>query len=351
MTANRGGKEAFIMNTFKALRGQYDCWFLADQAIAYRDEISDLGGHVVDITPRGTNPIRYLRDLRALFRSNEFEAIWLNQTVVNSIEPLILAKLSGVPYRILHSHSSRNMGSRLTGTLHRIQRPLVPLFANRRFACARPAAKWLFGNRPYTFIPNAFDVSEFTFDPATRESAREELGIDDDQIALVHVARFGEEKNHAFTVQVLNELIRRGQPAVAIYIGDGSLRAGIEEQVDRLGLREHTRFLGMIPDVAVKLQASDVSLLPSFFEGLPFTVLEAQAAGLPSIVSTAVTDEVDAAGTVRFLPLEAGAEVWADEVLSVLQTHIRPAGVNPLVGTAFDSAHSSQLLVSAVHRG
>ena len=339
------------MNTFKALRAGYDCWFLADQAIAYRDEINDLGGHVVDITPRGADPIRYLRDLQSLFRSTEFEAVWLNQTVVNSIEPLVFAKLSGVPYRILHSHSSRNMGSRLTGTLHRLQRPLVPLFANRRFACARPAAKWLFGDRTYTFIPNAFDVSEFTFDPSARESARAELGIDDDQVALVHVARFGEEKNHAFTVHVLNAMVQRGQRAVAIFIGDGSLRTEIEEQVDRLGLRDHARFLGMIPDVAAKLQAADVSLLPSHFEGLPFTVLEAQAAGLPSIVSTAVSDEVDATGTVRFVPLDAGPEVWADEVLAVHQTHVRPAGANPLAGTPFDSATSSEPLVSAVHGG
>lgn len=336
------------MNSFRALKHDYECWFLADQNIAYRADIEKEGGRVVDITPRGTAPLRYLADLRSLFRSTRFDTVWLNQTVVNSIEPLVIAKRYGVAHRILHSHSSRNMGSTLTAVLHYLQRPMVPLFANGRFACSQPAAKWFFGNGEYTFIPNAFDVRNFTFDPRERAEARAALGLTDGQITLVHVARFGDEKNHNFTVEVLKALIDGGQSAAAIFVGDGTLRPQIVAQVEGYGLQKQAHFLGMVTDVDRQLQAADVALLPSRFEGLPFTVLEAQAAGLPSIVSTAVSREVTAGGTVKFLPLADGPEAWADALLEMVRNQQRMPGENVLVGGDFDSAVSPRILKGAI---
>lgn len=348
MTANKGGKEAFIMNAFRSLNQDYECWFLADQEIAFRDEILAEGGHIAPITPRGKSPLKYLADLRRIFRDVQFDAIWLNQTVVNSIEPLVLAKMAGVEHRILHSHSSRNMGSRLTGFLHYSQRPFAGLFANRKFACSEPAAHWFYGNGDYLFIPNSFPAEKFTFDPVIREEARRDLGIADDTILLTHVARFGDEKNHEFGLGVLRRIVERGQSAALVLVGDGALRPHIEQLVVEQGLAQRVHFTGMISDVSRILQAGDVSILPSKFEGLPFTILEASAAGLPCVVSDVVTPEANVTGTVRFVPLSAGEDRWADIILEAARDEVRTAGVNPVLGTRFDITMSRDFLTSAI---
>lgn len=348
MTENQGGKEAFIMNAFHSLKGRFDCWFIADRSIAYADEIAEAGGTIVRVAPRGSSPLRYLRDLDHLIRDNHFTAVWLNQTVVNSIEPLVIARRHGVPYRILHSHSSRNMGSRLTGMLHALQRPLVPLVANRRFACSKPAAEWFFGKRPYTFIPNLFDAASFTFDEAKRAEMRAELGIADENLVVVHVARLGPEKNHVFSLEVLSALLVRDADAVLVLVGDGPLREDIRHRAGEAGHSSRVQFLGMRDDVDGILQASDVLILPSHFEGLPFTALEGQAAGLPVVLSTAVTREADASPLARFLPLEDGPDAWADGILQAVDTNMRRSNGNPLVGTPFDSARGQETLLAAL---
>ncbi len=348
MTENQGGKEAFIMNAFHRLKDRYDCWFIADRSIAYADEITEAGGTIVRVAPRGSAPLRYLRDLDRLIRDNHFTAVWLNQTVVNSIEPLVIARRHGVPYRILHSHSSRNMGSRLTGALHTLQRPLVPLVANRRFACSQPAAEWFFGKRSYTFIPNLFGAASFTFDATRRAEMRAELGFADETLVVAHVARLGPEKNHAFSLEILTALLARDAEAVLVLVGDGPLRDDIRHRVEEAGLSSRVQFLGMRDDVDGILQASDALILPSHFEGLPFTALEGQAAGLPVILSSAVTREADASPLATFLSLEAGPQAWADGILRAVEANDRSAGGNPLVGTPFDSARGQETLLAAL---
>ncbi len=348
MTANRGGKEAFMMNVFTALSDDFSFHFLADQDVAIGAEILSSGGTIHHITPRGRHPLAYLRDINAVIATGGFEAIWLNQTVVNSIEPLLVASSHKVPIRILHSHSSQNMGSPLTGLLHAAQRHVAPYVANRLFACSEPAAQWFYGKRQYTFIPNAIDADHFQFNPPQRLGVRRNLAIPASALVLSHVARMGPEKNHSFSLEVLSALRNRNIDAHLVLVGDGAGRKQLEELASREGIARFVHFVGMQPDVAPYLDASDVSVLPSTFEGLPFTVIEAQAAGLPVLVSDVVTREAAASSTVEFLPLSSGPDHWADRAVKAARKGRNP-NPHPLRSTAFDLKNSRHFLLDAIY--
>lgn len=337
MTANRGGKETFIMSLFDALKDDYECWFLADRDIAHADYIRQSGGVIRRITPRGSNPLRYINDLRAIVDEGHFEAIWLNQTILNSIEPLVIGRIKGVPQRIIHSHSSSNMGSALTGALHHLQKPITPLFATQKLACARDAGIWFYGRRPFDVVPNAFDVDPFTFDPDARTRTLGELGLSDSELVVSHVGLLSEIKNQVWSVHILRALRDSGLDADLVLVGEGPKREEIVSAAEALGVMDHTHLLGLRDDVPAVLQAADVSILPSLFEGLPYTALEAQAAGLPTVVSSNVSDEVAITDLVSFMSLESPASAWADRIADQARTHTRTPGFNPLLGTQFDA--------------
>lgn len=349
MTANPGGKESFIVSAFAALHEDFDCWFLADRPqLAYQERITSMGGRIVSVRPRSRSPLGNRRDLRTLYDEVPFDVVWSHQTVLNTLAPLGFARRAGVPVRIIHSHSTKNMGTWVAAVLHPVNRLILRFVANRRFACSDVAARWFYGKGRYQVIPNIFDVDDFTFDPEVRRRARESLGIGRDTLVLIHAARFGAEKNHELDVEIAAELLARGRDVLLLLVGDGEQRAHIESLVRRRGLENEVRFLGIRSDVPQLLQAADLLLLPSLFEGLPYTVLEAQAAGLACLVSDRVSRDVQVGGEVRFAPLESPASAWADAVEELIASHERPSGVNPLHGTRYDASSSRDRLLAAM---
>jgi glycosyltransferase involved in cell wall biosynthesis len=194
-----------------------------------------------------------------------------------------------------------------------------------------------------------FDVDAYTFDSVTRDRVRVNLGLSADTQLLIHVARFGSEKNHQLDVDILAELVARGHDTRLLLVGDGELRPAIERLLQERNLTSRAYLLGIRTDIPQLLHAADIMLLPSVFEGLPYTVLEGQAAGLPCIVSDRVPLEISAGGTVIFVPLSASAREWADEVEKALAASGGHRDQNPLTGSRFDATSSAQLLKSYLH--
>ncbi|WP_034515649.1 glycosyltransferase [Actinomyces slackii] len=338
MTANAGGKEAFILSAFHLLRDRYQVTFLIDRpTIAHQDELVAAGARIVRVPSRREHPLAFLREVRATVRQGRFHAVWLHQTVVNTLEPLVLARLAGVPVRILHSHSSANMSGRLSGILHRLQRPLVRLCANRRYACSAEAAQWMFGRASWTFVPNVFHAAAFSFDAERRASMRAALGLAPSTTAIIHVARLGPAKNHVFDLGIMSELRRMGVDAQLLLCGDGPYRDDLVQRVERAGLSDCVTFLGARSDVPDLLHAADAMILPSTFEGLPYTALEAQAAGLPLLMSQAVSASARVGGTVEVLDLAEGPGPWAQRI-AALAACGAPRGGNAVEGSPFDAA-------------
>lgn len=342
MTDNPGGKEKYILSAIEAIRSGADFVVLSDiDRVAFQDELEAWGVEVARVPHRRKDPLGHLRGLWRLIRDGRFQTVWLHQTVISSLEPLLFAALRRVPNRALHSHSSRNMSGRLSGILHAIQRPFAPLVANRRLACSDEAAKWFFPFAKWTFAPNAFDVAPFDFDPDRRSRVREALGLPDTAQAILHVARLGPAKNHAFDIEIMRVVRERGDNAILLLCGDGPYREDLERAVHEAGLGDHIRFLGVRSDVPDLLQAADAAILPSTFEGLPYTALEAQAAGLPILLSDAVSTRAEAGGDVVWLPIDQGPGPWV-EALAALRARPATPRVNAIRGTRFDMAEASQ---------
>lgn len=211
----------------------------------------------------------------------------------------------------MHSHSTGCNG--LQRVLHYVCRPIINSVATDRFACGVEAGKWLYGRKDFITIANGIDVEKFCFSPITRVRYRQKLKIGD-KFIIGNIGRFAPEKNHALMMEIFREICNRRDDAVLIMVGDGELQNSIREKVTELNLDDKVLFLNTREDVAEIMQAMDLLCMPSLFEGLPVTLIEAQAAGLPCVVSDVITREVDVTGNLRFVNLKESVQVWGDMI-------------------------------------
>ena len=196
---------------------------------------------------------------------------------------------------------------------------MVRFAATDYLSCSELAADWMFNNtgvrNKVKVLNNGIDLQVFTFDPEIRKEKRRELGIADSTLVVMHVGRFCHVKNHEFLVKIFNNLLSVHSDSVLIMIGRGETESNIRKQVDEYNISDKVIFAGVQENVAIWLQAADVFVFPSFYEGFPTVVVEAQAAGLVSYLSDAVTPEAEVTDLVRRLPLETGVEGWAARIL------------------------------------
>ena len=193
----------------------------------------------------------------------------------------------------------------------------LPEYATNLFACGKDAGDWMFGGASYQIINNAIDVAAYTCDPTKRQEMRRQLGLEN-EFTIGHVGRFSQPKNHPFLLDIFAALLKKEPDAVLLLVGGGEGMPRIQAKVQELGIAEHVRFLGVRSDVADLMQAMDVFVFPSLYEGLPVTMVEAQASGLPCIISDKVPPEcILTDGLVNIMPLSASPEAWAEKILTM----------------------------------
>jgi glycosyltransferase involved in cell wall biosynthesis len=188
-------------------------------------------------------------------------------------------------------------------------------------------------------IPNAIDMSPFEKVAGDRAYLREKLSFPRDALLIGHVGRFDVQKNHIFLVTVFSELLRRLPSAHLFLVGDGQLKHEIAILIKSYGMHEHVHMLGIREDVPQVLSAMDLFLFPSLYEGLPVALVEAQAAGLPCVVSDSVSNEADIkAGLIQFVGLHESNDVWVDRILlaSKMKTPDRTSLKMALNAAGFD---------------
>ena len=172
----------------------------------------------------------------------------------------------------------------------------------------------MFCGADFWILKNAVDARKYVFAPFIREKIRSELGIQN-QFVIGHVGRFRTEKNHTFLIDAFAALVRQNPNSVLLLAGDGDLQPAMEEKVRQLGLSEKVRFLGSCSNVDELLQAMDVFVFPSLYEGLPVTMVEAQAAGVPCLISDRVPSECIITDLVTQKSLQDSPESWAEGIL------------------------------------
>ncbi len=314
----RGGLETMLMNYYRHIdrsKVQFDFIEHRDRMVDYDAEILEMGGKIYRL-PR-LNPFsgRYLRALDRFFAEHpEYRIVHSHLDCMAGI-PLKYAKKHGVPVRIAHAHNS-SQEKNLKYPLKLIYKRNIPVYASDLFACSKAAGEWMFGTKEFTVLNNAIDANAYVYNEKTRQEVRDEFGIDPNTLVVGHVGRFMPQKNHTFLIDVFCSLLQKQADARLMLVGTGDLQGSVLEQCKKKDIQEKVIFTGVRNDVNRLLQAMDIFVLPSLWEGLGIVAVEAQAAGLPCIVSDRVPNEcVKTEGLVHFLPLDTGAEVWAQDIL------------------------------------
>ncbi|WP_429724483.1 glycosyltransferase family 1 protein [Bacillus pacificus] len=294
---NRGGTETLLMNLYRNLdysRVQFD--FLTCKEGIFDKEIIERGGKIHRIPYiSDVGHIVYMKNSDNFFQSHpEYNIVHSHMDKMSGFV-LRSAKKMGIPIRIAHSHSTDSEG----GFLAKIYKEYAGRFllssTTHLFACSRAAATWLFAKRASEAIilKNGIECDDFLFSVETRNEVRQELQVQEDTFILGHVGRFSVPKNHTFLIDIFSKIIKLKPNSVLVLVGDGPLRIEMEKKIQRLKLQEKVRFLGSRSDVNRLLQAFDIFVFPSLYEGLPVTLIEAQGNGLPCIIADSVTQEVD----------------------------------------------------------
>lgn len=334
-----GGLETLIMNWYRNMdreRVQFDFLTNTEKKGYYEQEILSLGGKVYHTTfIDDKNLFKYKADLRRFFSEHrEFAVVHGHHSALGRIY-LKEAKRAGVPCRISHSHIA-SYSKTLRGTVKHFITRKYGKYATHHFACSIAAGEYMYGkNSPFTVINNGIDTARFAFSAEIRAKKRAELGLGDKRV-LLHVGRFHDQKNHTFLVDVFDEVRKADPNTELLLVGVGPLEEGIKEKVNALGLSECVRFLGTRSDVNEIICAADVFLLPSLYEGLPLTLVEAQTSGIPVVCSTAVTDETKLTEQYNALDLTAPLSEWVKAVLSAPLSHDRTEAYLTVRGKNYD---------------
>lgn len=316
-----GGAQNFIMNVYRNINRdntQFDFLVHSPAKSYFESEIESLGGKIYRIPTRREGILKNRKALNAFFKTHPYEVVHMHESSLTYITPLEFAYKYHVKERIIHSHSTRASGSRIHRYLHLFNRLRIEKYATRYCACSDSAASFFYKGlnamHDACCINNAIDTEKYIFDDKLRQSVREELSISPQTVVMGHVGRFDYPKNHKYLLDIFHAYNQDNSDSVLILIGDGILRNEIEEYAVNLGLKDKIHFLGVRSDITSYLNAFDVFVMPSLYEGFPVTLVEAEAAGLPCFVSETITKEVRLNDNVYFIPINADPFVWVDKI-------------------------------------
>ena len=302
----------FVRNIDRA-RAHIDFVAIGEPEPGIKAEIENMGCRVHVIDGRLKNPASYMLRLMKLVRSGGYDIVHAHGNSCTLAIEMMAAWLGGARVRVAHSHNSYCKFMKL----HKLLRPAFNALYTDAFACGEEAGKWLFRNRPYRVIRNATESRKYAFDSKLRSEYRKELGLEN-EFVIGSVANMNEQKNHGFMIDVFAELRKRRSDVKLVLVGDGPLRSGIEQKIVELGISDDVIILGTRNDVPGLLQAFDVMMLTSLYEGFPCVLVEWQCAGLRTLVSDKVTPDADMTGLLEYLPIDNGTDCWV-EALEFMQ--------------------------------
>ena len=268
------------------------------------------------------NFARYKRDIRVFFHEHpEYKIVHSHMSELGYFALKEAAK-QGIPVRICHAHNAPH-GFDMKMIMRTYFKKRMMPYLTHLFMCGIESGRWLYGEQnesQFIMLNNAIDAAAYTCDPAKRIKMRQQLGLAD-ELVVGHVGRFNPQKSHPFLLDIFAALLKKESNAVLLLVGGGEDMPKMQAKARELGIADHVRFLGIRSDVADLMQAMDVFAFPSLYEGLPVTMVEAQASGLPCIISDKVPPEcILTEGIVDVMPLSAGAEAWAEKILEKRNT-------------------------------
>jgi glycosyltransferase EpsF len=313
-----GGISSMIMNLYRNIdksRVQFD--FAAFNRGDLHDEICDNGGSIFYFDYiKKQGPISYINKLTRLMKDNgPYSAVHVHNGYKGGFA-LLAARMQGIPIRVSHIHTS-NVEQRWQKIFLPLLKKLSVLNSTNFLACGQEAGIFMYGNKGFEVLTNAIDVNRFIHPNEKKiQELRKELKISIDSTIIGHVGRFSEVKNHKHLINIAERLKKLDIDFKMIFIGDGPLKEEIQQTIKDKGLSNNIILAGLRSEIPELMSIFDVYIFPSLFEGLPVSLLEAQASGLPCLVSTGVPRESDVgAGLIKFMDLDNQIKEWVEELL------------------------------------
>ncbi len=325
MTENPGGVESFLINYYRNIdrnKIQFDFLCNSHEQVAYEEELISLGARTFHITARSKDRRFYKKELEEVFKDHkdEWSAIWVNVCSLANIDYLKMAKKYNIEKRIIHSHNSQNMDSKLRVMLHYLNKPSVKKYATDYWACSMDAARWFYSGEllnKAVVIHNAIDVDRMCFDAKKRKEIRDRYDLQD-KFVIGNVGRLHFQKNQEFAIEVFKYYHRENPDSRLVLVGQGEDENKLRAKVKDYGLMDSVLFPGIQKDIQGWLSSFDLFLFPSRFEGLSVVAMEAQANGVPVLASEGVIpDEVKMNDDFRFFDLKEGPEAWGEKIITM----------------------------------
>lgn len=337
------GITAVIMNYYKNMDKsdmQIDFVVINEVAQKFRDEIEPNGSKIFYIR-RNRNPIYYMMRLTKLIKSGNYDIVHIHGNSAMMLLDMLPAKIAGAKVRIAHSHNTTC--DHLMA--HRLLNPIFKKMYTHTLACSDSAGKWLFPHRDFTVLKNSIDLSRFRYDEQIRDEYRRKLGIEDKKI-IGHIGNFIPQKNHAFLLEAFAEALKKDSNCVLLMLGIGVLMDEMKEKAKSLGIEENVIFFGVTFEAYGYMQAMDMFVFPSLFEGLALVALEAQASGLPCVFSKAMPEESKMSPNTEFLTID-DKNVWAERMVAASIDNRKQASnnaINELRNNGFDIKENAATL-------
>lgn len=352
---NAGGAETFLMKMYRTIdrdKYQLDFCLSVKEKGYYDEEIEALGGRIYHITPKTESLFSFCRELRNIVETNNYKYVLRITANATGFLDLKIAKSAGATVCTARSSNSNDEGGIVSKLGHSIGKMAFLRYIDKKIAPSDLAAIYSFGKKAYTsgevtIIRNALDLDYYHFNRDGRLRIRKEFCVSEDAFVIGHIGRFMTQKNHSKLVDIFCEIQKETENAMLLLVGNGELEADIRKKVNLLGLDNHVIFAGLRRDVPDILSAMDVLIMPSLYEGMPNTVIEAQATGLPCVISDTITREANITGLVDYISLDDPLETWVKEA-SHYRDMTREDTKQKMISSGYDINNTAKLFINTV---
>jgi len=342
-----GGLASVMMNLYRNIdKERFHVDFAStneelDEVLAL--ELNKNGSKYYSLGSRKRKILKYMNRLSRVIREGYYDVVHINSNSATALIELRISKKYGIKKRIVHNHTSICDHK----FLHRICDPLFRRVYTDAIACSKKAGDWIFPDGNYQILNNGIDTEKYCFSESFRTQIREQYKISESTVVLGHVGKIYKPKNHPFIIDVFNLYHKFNPDSKLLLVGDGVMRAEMEMKAESLGLKDEVIFVGMQRQPEKFLSAMDVFIFPSLWEGMPLSVIEAQASGIPCLISNTIDEGVVITESVTRISIDSGVQPW-QEILYDIKPIDRIAtsakNIKSIIEAGYDASINSSKL-------
>lgn len=322
LSPNIGGIETYIYNLVRNIdKNKFSIYLLKIKGttIAFEKEYLEMGITILECENRRKNYWKYLKDLKNIYSKYNFDYIHINLMNYSPYERITYAKKYSNSKIIVHSHngcSDKSTWNKQSIILDKIGRYKIRKYSLLKVACGQAAGNFMFGKEPFTIFNNGVDIDKFKYNQKNRQEIRKELNIKEDTTVIGLVAKLEHQKNIPYLIDIFYKYQLDNPDSKLVLVGEGSLKNIIEEQINNYQLNDKVLLLGKRLDTNKIYSAFDLFIMPSLYEGLSISLIEAQINGLKCYTSDNVDKNSNITGNVKFLSLDQSPKEWAKYILN-----------------------------------